>query len=165
MEQCYACRKQISISVNMTSSLRLYPQLGNVKIDLLWYKSVAPTTVSNKGIGFDLSSLKRLLESDEDILILSLKCFMLYTANTQEEIKVHHKHCLVLYVDVRLQQIDAFWCWKVKNVPPLPLWLSWNPYTALLWDSAAWINFFLQVCNNCISRWWCRKMARQYLSP
>lgn len=57
MEQCYACRKQISISVNMTSSLRLYPQLGNVKIDLLWYESVAPTTVSNKGMDLDLICL------------------------------------------------------------------------------------------------------------
>lgn len=50
MKQCYACRKQITFSVNMTSSLRLHPQLVNVKIDLLWYESVAQTTLSNKGM-------------------------------------------------------------------------------------------------------------------
>lgn len=54
----------------------------------------------------------------------------------------HHKHGLLLYVHVRLQQTNAFWCWKVKNVSPLPLWLNWNRNAALLWASAAWIHFF-----------------------
>lgn len=73
----------------------------------------------------------------------------------KQQTAVHHKNHSVFYVRVTLHQSDAFWCWKVKNVPPLPLWLGWNPNTALLWASAPWINFSpLQVCNNCISRWW-----------
>lgn len=109
----YACRKHISISISMTSGLGLYPQLGNTKIDLLWYESAPPTTVSDTHMDLDVIVLVERKKTKLDILYFK----PLYSR------RQNITNCVqcAIYVPTRLYLTDAFCSWKAKNAPPLPL--------------------------------------------